>query len=101
MSYAAFEAEVARVNDLLCATNLLVWDSRTMMPPAAAAARGRQLGTLVDVARAIARLARIPAQMVKEAAERRTEGQAVWTKARADNDFSAFAPVLERTVSLE
>ena len=33
MSYAAFEAEVARVNDILCAVNLLVWDSRTMMPP--------------------------------------------------------------------
>jgi carboxypeptidase Taq len=138
MSYAAFEAEVARLNDILCATNLVVWDSRTMMPPAAAEARGKQLGTLVDVARgiatgdamlaaidgarrelagtsgedlrlravddaatAIARLARIPAKLVKEAAERRTEGQAVWIKARADNDFSAFAPVLERTVALE
>ena len=32
MSYSAFEAEVAKVNDVLCAVNLLIWDSRTMMP---------------------------------------------------------------------
>ena len=51
MSYAAFEAEVAKVNDILCAVNLLVWDSRTMMPSSAAEARGRQLGTLVEIAR--------------------------------------------------
>ena len=139
MSYAAFEAEVAKVNDILCAVNLLVWDSRTMMPSGAAEARGRQLGTLVGSrprdrhrrhhaeghrqrahgthgnARratsqggrsttrrgAIATLGRIPARLVKEAAERRTEGQAVWIKARAENDFAAFAPVLERTVALQ
>ena len=54
MSYAAFEAEIAKVNDILCAVNLLVWDSRTMMPSGAAEARGRQLGTLIEVAREIA-----------------------------------------------
>jgi carboxypeptidase Taq len=138
MSYAAFEAEVAKVNDILCAVNVLVWDSRTMMPSAAAEARGKQLGTLVAVAReiatgdtmqkavdaarmeltgmpgehlrrralddaagAIATLGRIPARLVKEAAERRTEGQALWIKARAKNDFAAFAPVLERNVALQ
>ncbi|QKD02471.1 carboxypeptidase M32 [Mesorhizobium loti] len=138
MSYAAFEAEIAKVNDILCAVNVLVWDSRTMMPSLAAEARGRQLGTLATVAReiatgdtmqkaldaarleltgmpdeqlrrralddatgAIATLGRIPARLVQEAAERRTEGQAVWIKARAENDFAAFAPVLERTVALQ
>ena len=54
MSYAAFEAEVARVNDILCAVNVLVWDSRTMMPSLAAEARGKQLGTLAAAAREIA-----------------------------------------------
>ena len=138
MSYAAFEAEVAKVNDILCAVNLLVWDARTMMPPVAAEARGKQLGTLVELARdiatgdamltaidiarselagapgndlrrravedaasAIARLGRVPARLVKEAAERQTEGQAIWIKARAENDFAAFAPALERTVELQ
>jgi carboxypeptidase Taq len=136
MSYATFQSEIAKINDVLCAANLLIWDSRTMMPPAAAEARGKQLGTLIGVARdiatgdvmlnaidkartelagandlrlqavndatlAIARLSRIPARLIKEVAERRTEGQAVWTKARAENDFAAFAPVLERTIALE
>ena len=138
MSYAAFEAEVAKVTDILCAVNLLVWDSRTMMPSSAAEARGRQLGTLVGIARdvatgdtmlkaidsarteltgvsgqslrkravddaaeAIGTLARIPARLVQEAAERRTGATAIWIKARADNDFATFAPVLERTVALQ
>jgi carboxypeptidase Taq len=138
MSYSAFAAEVAKVNDLLCTANLLIWDSRTMMPPAGAEARGKQLGTLIGLARdiatgdamlnsidtarhelegaasddlrlraieqtttAIARLGRVPAKLVKEAAERRAEGQQIWIKARAENDFKAFAPVLERTVEIE
>ena len=138
MSYAAFEAEMARVSDVLCAVNVLVWDSRTMMPSAGAEARGKQLGTLASLAReiatgdkmrealdaarleiagmpgedlrrralddaasAIATLSRIPARLVQEAAERRTEGQAVWIKARAENDFAAFAPVLKRAVALK
>jgi carboxypeptidase Taq len=134
MSFAAFAAEMGRLNDVLCAVNLLTWDARTMMPAGAAEARGRQLGTLAGLARDIAtgepmlraieaargaldgdadglrrralddaasgigRLARIPAKLVREAAELRAEAQPVWIKARAENDFSAFAPVLERTV---
>jgi carboxypeptidase Taq len=39
------------VNDLLTTVNLLVWDSRTMMPAGAAAARGRQIATLTRLAR--------------------------------------------------
>ncbi|CAN5431004.1 carboxypeptidase M32 [soil metagenome] len=137
MCYAAFEAEVAKVNDVLCTINLLIWDARTMMPSAAAEARGQQMGTLTGIARdmatgdtmlraiedarsylsgandalrlravddaaaAIARLSRIPARLVKEVAERRTEGQTIWAKARAENDFAAFAPLLERTVALQ
>jgi len=51
MSFAAFEAEVAKINDLLCGANLLIWDLRTMMPPTGSQARGKQLGTLVGLAR--------------------------------------------------
>jgi carboxypeptidase Taq len=54
MSFAAFEAEVARVNDILCAVNLLVWDSRTMMPRGGAEARGKQIATLTGLARDLA-----------------------------------------------
>ncbi|MDR6635783.1 carboxypeptidase Taq [Phyllobacterium sp. 1468] len=54
MSFTAFESEVAKVNDILCAVNLLTWDSRTMMPPGGVDARGKQIATLVDLARDLA-----------------------------------------------
>src|SRR6476660_3817736 len=54
MSFAAFESEVAKINDLLCSANLLIWDLRTMMPPTGSQARGKQLGTPVGLARDIA-----------------------------------------------
>ena len=138
MSYAAFEAEVARVNDLLCAVNLLTWDARTVMPPGGVEARGKQIATLVSLARdaatgeamlkaldgaeaetasapagdlrrravadargAIDTLRRIPAALVAEAAELKTEGQAVWAAARAADDFAAFAPTLKRTMAMQ
>mgnify|MGYP002620893352 FL=1 len=41
----------ARVNDLLCAANLLTWDARTQMPPGGAATRGQQIATLKSLAR--------------------------------------------------
>lgn len=54
MSFTIFESEVAKVNDILCAVNLLTWDSRTMMPPGGVDARGKQIATLVGLARDIA-----------------------------------------------
>ncbi|MFP7571981.1 carboxypeptidase M32 [Marivita sp. S2033] len=42
---------VARVNDVLCAVNTLVWDSRTMMPKGGAQTRGHQIATLKGIAR--------------------------------------------------
>ena len=54
MSYAAFESEIAKVNDILCAVNLLTWDSRVMMPPGGVDARGKQIATLVGLARDLA-----------------------------------------------
>src|SRR4051794_32117429 len=53
MSLARFEAEMARVNDVLCAINVLNWDARTQMPAAGAAARGQQIATLTDLARSL------------------------------------------------
>ncbi|WP_454854786.1 carboxypeptidase M32 [Rhizobium binxianense] len=138
MSYAAFESETAKVNDILCAVNLLTWDSRVMMPPGGVDARGKQIATLVGLARdlatgdgmqraiedaraelsglapgdirvlaveqaagAIATLSRIPASLVGAAAELKTVAQAAWRKARAANDFAAFAPMLERTMDMQ
>ncbi|MFC3612871.1 carboxypeptidase M32 [Lutimaribacter marinistellae] len=44
---------VARLNDVLCAVNALVWDSRTMMPKGGAETRGHQIATLKGVARSM------------------------------------------------
>ena len=41
---------VARLNDVLCAVNALVWDSRTMMPRGGAETRGHQVATLKGLA---------------------------------------------------
>ncbi len=54
MSYDAFQAQIARINDIICTVNLLAWDSRTMMPPGGVDARGRQVATLTDLARDLA-----------------------------------------------
>ena len=43
---------------------------------------------------------RIPAALVQKRAEIGSIGQHIWAKARADDDFAAFAPVLEETVAL-
>ncbi|MBW6422302.1 carboxypeptidase M32 [Rhizobium sp. XQZ8] len=138
MSFAAFEREIAKVNDILCAMNLLTWDSRVMMPPGGVEARGKQIATLVSLARdlatgdamqkaietaraelagvpasdirvlaveqaaqSIGTLSRIPAELVGAAAELKTVAQAAWSKARAANDFAAFAPMLERTMDMQ
>lgn len=54
MSYAAFEARIARLNDIICTVNLLAWDARTMMPPGGVDARGHQVATLTGLARDLA-----------------------------------------------
>ena len=43
---------------------------------------------------------KIPAELVERRAEMGSKGQHVWAKARADNDYAAFAPVLEETFEL-
>ncbi|MFO1150646.1 MAG: carboxypeptidase M32 [Alsobacter sp.] len=51
MSLAALESRIAAVSDILCTLNLIVWDSRTMMPPGGTQARGHQIATLTRLAR--------------------------------------------------
>ena len=45
-----FRARVARLNNVLCAVNLLRWDSKVMMPPEGAEARGHQIASLMEIA---------------------------------------------------
>ncbi|SEQ40549.1 carboxypeptidase Taq [Devosia sp. YR412] len=42
----------------------------------------------------------IPAELTRKRAELGANGHAVWAKARAESEFSQFAPILEQTVAL-
>jgi carboxypeptidase Taq len=63
---------------------------------------------LEDVDRDLVRLARrdwdrqrrVPTDLAAELAQAGAEGQDVWQAARAENDFSAFAPALRRNIEL-
>jgi carboxypeptidase Taq len=46
------------------------------------------------------RARRVPGELAAELAQASTEGQEIWQQARADDDFAAFAPALERNVEL-
>ncbi len=46
------------------------------------------------------RARRIPSELAAELSRAHAEGQAVWQEARANDDFAAFAPALERNVEL-
>lgn len=54
MSYQDFQAEIGRINDILCTVNLLSWDARTVMPHGGVESRGRQIATLTSLARDMA-----------------------------------------------
>jgi carboxypeptidase Taq len=46
------------------------------------------------------RARRIPAELAADLARAAAEGQSCWERARAEDDFAAFAPALERNVEL-
>jgi carboxypeptidase Taq len=50
-AWTAFQDRMGAINDVLNAVSVLQWDQRTMMPAAGAATRGKQIATLVGVAR--------------------------------------------------
>jgi carboxypeptidase Taq len=49
-TFRQFKAYLARVRDLQMASAVLAWDRETYLPPAGAAARARQLGSLSEMA---------------------------------------------------
>lgn len=135
--FARFEHEIGRLNDILCAINLLSWDAWTKMPAAGAVTRGQQIATLSGLAREMATgeamrdaieagleeaeargteeqrrallltkatietLRRIPEALIVEAAALKPRAHESWIEARARNDFSSFAPLLEETVRIQ
>ncbi|MBF9194973.1 carboxypeptidase M32 [Microvirga terrestris] len=71
-SLAALQERIAAVNDVLNATSLLTWDSRTMMPTGGAETRGHQIATLTRIARDL--LLASETERALEEAERSLEG---------------------------
>lgn len=51
--------------------------------------------------REIATLSSVPAEITAEMAALKTRAHGAWVAARADNDFAAFAPVLERMMDMQ
>lgn len=49
-AYETFSAQVGEINDILCAINVLTWDSHTQMPAGGTETRGLQLATLSRIA---------------------------------------------------
>jgi carboxypeptidase Taq len=120
---------LARVSDLGRAARVLGWDQQTMMPRGGAAVRAEQLATLGRVAHeeftsvAVGRLLeelrpyeeslirvtrrdwekarRVPAELRAEIARSASIAQQAWVDARAESDFAAFLPHLERNVELK
>ncbi|WP_230530444.1 carboxypeptidase M32 [Microvirga roseola] len=70
-SLSALNERVAAVNDVLNATSILTWDSRTMMPPGGAETRGHQIATLTRLARDL--LLSSETETALDAAERAVE----------------------------
>jgi carboxypeptidase Taq len=54
MTFGLFESKIATINDILCAANVLAWDARVMMPSSGVDARGKQMATLLSLARDMA-----------------------------------------------
>jgi carboxypeptidase Taq len=71
-SLVALQERIAAVNDVLNATSILTWDSRTMMPAGGAETRGYQIATLTRIARDL--LLAPETKKALEEAERAVEG---------------------------
>jgi carboxypeptidase Taq len=121
---------MAELADLKSTAQLLEWDQQTMMPESGGETLQRitherfispEVGELLDGAAAAlngalddsdeARLVavtkrrwdkarRVPTELAAELAKASSLGQEAWVKARANSDFAAFAPYLERNIDL-
>lgn len=60
-----------------------------------------ELCNIRETRRVYDRETRVPVELVQELAELGSRGHHVWAKAREDNRYSDFAPVLERLIELK
>ena len=60
----------------------------------------RERANLRRIRRSFTRASRIPERLAEEIARTTSKAQSVWARARGEDDFQAFAPVLETVVRL-
>jgi len=121
-TYAAVCRHACQTATLESIASVLAWDERTMLPPGGAEYRAEQLrllaGRLAESPLAddlegetgptirwlhwdTQRQVRLPRRLVEELAATAVMGQQIWQKARQENDFAAFQPLLEKTILLK
>ncbi len=61
---------------------------------------GVERRTVAEARRLYDKEARIPAELAEQMARAASEGYQLWVGARAENDFRAYAPALERNIEL-
>ena len=125
-SLERLKSVLADVNALRSATAIMEWDQQTFMPHGGAEARAEHLGRLSKLAhetftsdetqrlvrdseaegddgtmlRVVGRdldlATKLPTELVAEKTRLGAIAHEAWVKARAENDFAGFAPMLER-----
>lgn len=76
-------------------------ETKTLLERAAESASSREDLALVRVAqRQYDQACKLPARLVEEKARLSAEGHEVWVKARRENRFSLFQPIMEKVVAL-
>lgn len=71
------------------------WLAQAQAPDAVGEAKLRHLR------RSYQRNTKVPEKLATDIARHTSAGQGIWAKARADNDFAAFAPTLTRMIELK
>lgn len=77
-----------------CDPRIGEWLDQAQAPDAAGAAQLRY------IRRSYERATRVPAELAAQIARTTSQAQGIWAEARANEDFAAFAPVLEKVLQL-
>ena len=77
------------------------WLDRLLESPLAADRHSDTGATVHELKRQYDKLVKLPQALVEELARTSVLGQQIWGAARADNNFAAFRPVLEKTIRLK
>ena len=77
------------------------WLAELSESPLAADPHGDSGTTIRRLKRQYDKRVKLPQSLVEELTRTAVLGQGIWQKARADNDFASFRPLLEKTIELK